>query len=370
MRLYSLKSSLASSAAARGVGSYYLVRIIFLRSLAFVYMVAFTVALRQNKGLIGDNGITPARNVLNRAEQRGKEKRIRREEWWDKFKDCKRVSTEERMNLISILRQTKIGVKVGKSLNNSTNFQDLREMFWDRADRLGRPYISLLWALSPKQRNQNMNQWLDGIALAGLSLSSVMFLFGSANVPVLFALWFCQRSLMSVGGVWYGFGWEPQLAELTFHALFLVPVLSLNAIPYLTPVPNVTVWAMRWLLFRIMIGAGLIKLRSGDPKWKLQNLSAMEYFYETQPVPNPITRYFHAMPKWWHKSEVLMNHFVELIAPCLLILPGLHRSWRIMGGVIQLVFQIILISSGNLRYVLIPTLYSNEVSRSTLLTTL
>ena len=101
-----------------------------------------------------------------------------------------------------------------------------------------------------------------------------------------------------------------------------------------------------------MIGAGLIKLKSGDPKWKLRGpkrLSTMDYFYATQPVPNPLTRYFHKMPKAWHRFEVLVNHFVELVAPWLLILPGIGRNWRIAGGVIQLAFQSVLITSGNLR---------------------
>ena len=100
-----------------------------------------------------------------------------------------------------------------------------------------------------------------------------------------------------------------------------------------------------------MIGAGLIKLRSGDKKWKMNNLSAMNYFYETQPVPNPLTKHFHMAPKAWHKFEVLSNHFVELVAPWLLIMPWLGRKWTICGGVIQLIFQSILISSGNLRCV-------------------
>jgi len=166
---------------------------------------------------------------------------------------------------------------------------------------------------------------------------------------------------MSVGGPWYGFGWEPQLAELTFHAMFMAPLFSLNAIPYKSPVPTVTIWAMRWFLFRIMIGAGLIKLRSGDPKWKLNNLSTMNYFYETQPVPNPLTKFFHMAPKVWHKFEVLSNHFVELIAPWLLIMPWLGRKYIIAGGMIQLVFQSILITSGNLSFLnwltMLPAIY-------------
>lgn len=96
------------------------------------------------------------------------------------------------------------------------------------------------------------------------------------------------------------------------------------------------------------MGAGLIKLRSSDPKWK--NLTAMNYFYETQPIPNPLSRYFHWMPPMWHKVEVLINHFVELIAPWLLIIPGLPVPLRRAGGMIQLMFQSILIASGNLSF--------------------
>jgi hypothetical protein len=56
-----LSTAVATAAATRGIGSYYLTRIIFLRGLAFVYFVAFLIAHRQNKGLIGDNGITPGK---------------------------------------------------------------------------------------------------------------------------------------------------------------------------------------------------------------------------------------------------------------------------------------------------------------------
>jgi lipase maturation factor 1 len=97
-----------------------------------------------------------------------------------------------------------------------------------------------------------------------------------------------------------------------------------------------------------MMGAGLIKLKSKDGKWK--DLTAMNYFYETQPVPNPLTRYFHWMPLWWHKLEVLLNHVVEVVAPWLLIIPGLPTTWRRAGGLIQLTFQAVLISSGNLSF--------------------
>ena len=62
--------------------------------------------------------------------------------------------------------------------------------------------------------------------------------------------------------------------------------------------PAVVIWSMRWLLFRVMIGAGLIKLRSNDNCWK--DLTCMNHHYETQPVPNPLSFFLHKAPESWH----------------------------------------------------------------------
>ena len=45
-------------------GSHWLTRVLFLRFLAFIYLVAFTISYHQNKELIGDRGLTPARLYL------------------------------------------------------------------------------------------------------------------------------------------------------------------------------------------------------------------------------------------------------------------------------------------------------------------
>ena len=175
-----------------------------------------------------------------------------------------------------------------KSFVKCTNFDShladlFRDKFWYRTDRADRPLPCLLWLAKDRT---NLNPWLDGLANGGLMLSAIMLATGSANAFLLFALYIIQRSFMSVGGVFYGYGWEPQLAEITFHAMFLVPLLSMN--PFfgskggLYPVPSLVIWAIRFYLFKIMLGAGLIKVKSSDAKWKPGNLSAMKYFYETQ----------------------------------------------------------------------------------------
>ena len=65
------------------------------------------------------------------------------------------------------------------------------------------------------------------------------------------------------------------------------------------------IWLLRWLIFRIMLGAALIKLR-GDPCWR--DLTCLYYHYETQPIPNPLSRLFHLLPHPLLQAGVLMNY--------------------------------------------------------------
>ena len=76
--------------------------------------------------------------------------------------------------------------------------------------------------------------------------------------------------------------------------------------------------ALRWLLFRLEFGAGLIKLR-GDACWR--DLTCLYYHHETQPMPSPFSWYFHRLPKSLHRVEVAANHVIQLVVPFGLFLP-------------------------------------------------
>jgi len=92
------------------------------------------------------------------------------------------------------------------------------------------------------------------------------------------------------------------------------------------------------------LGAGLIKIR-GDKCWR--DLTCMNYHYQTQPVPNPMSYYMHQAPVWWHMTETFGNHIIELVLPFFTFLP---RIFRMIGGFGQIFFQIVLITSGNLSF--------------------
>jgi hypothetical protein len=109
--------------------------------------------------------------------------------------------------------------------------------------------------------------------------------------------------------------------------------------------PNMwLIWIWRWTLFRLMFGAGLIKLR-GDPCWR--DLTCLDYHYETQPMPNPLSWFFYWGPEWTHRGGVLFNHFAELIVPFGYFLP---QPVSAIAGVITILFQGTIFLSGNLSW--------------------
>lgn len=177
----------------------------------------------------------------------------------------------------------------------------------------------------------------------GLVLSACV-LGGLANVPLLLALWLLYMSYVHAGRTFYGYGWEILLLETGFLAIFLAPAVRLAPFERRTPPPTTVIVLLRWLVFRLMFGAGLIKLR-GDPCWR--DLTCMVFHYETQPNPNPLSWYLHDLPVWFHRLEVLFNHVVELIAPFFVF--GPRHARHVAGGLI-VAFQVLLILSGNLSF--------------------
>ena len=178
--------------------------------------------------------------------------------------------------------------------------------------------------------------WL-GVLLSCLVIAGVAEHFGNWLSMLVWALlWVLYISFVNAGQTFYGFGWESILLEACFYGIFLGSrTTSAQAIP---------IWLVRWLLFRVMFGAGLIKLR-GDPCWR--DLTCLDYHYETQPMPNPLSWYFHWAPEWTHKGGVVFNHIAELIVPFAYFLP---QPISMIAGVLTILFQLLIFASGNLSW--------------------
>jgi hypothetical protein len=183
---------------------------------------------------------------------------------------------------------------------------------------------------------------MHALCWAGVALSAAALL-GATNALLQLALWAIYMSFVHTGQIFYGYGWEIQLLETGMLAALLCPVRSVRPLPA-TRTPVVVVWLLRWLIFRIMIGAVLIKLRN-DPCWR--DLSCLDFHFETQPNPNPLAWWAHHAPHAVHVVGVLFNHFVELVVPWFAF--GFRR-WRHAAGSLLVLYQLTLIASGNLSF--------------------
>jgi hypothetical protein len=193
-----------------------------------------------------------------------------------------------------------------------------------------------LFYLAPRDTAIVVAAWA-GIVLSVIALLGVSERYGTWFSMLIWALiWVLYLSFVNTGQTFYGFGWESILLEACFLAIFL----GANRI---TP-QHIPMWLLRWLLFRVMFGAGLIKLR-GDPCWR--NLTCLDWHYETQPMPNPLSWFLFWSPEWTHKAGVLFNHFAELIVPFAYFLP---QPIATVAGIITIVFQASIMASGNLSW--------------------
>jgi hypothetical protein len=247
-----------------GAPDFWFARLVFERGLAAIYLIAFTVAAWQFRGLLGSRGLLPIPAYLR-----------------------------------------------------GVSFRDKPSLFHFRySDRL---YAVVAWSGAAL-----------GAAMAG-GLGDALPLWGAMLTWLV--LWALYLSIVNVGQLWYGFGWESLLLETGFLAVFLG-----NA---RTAPPVVLLWLLRWLLLRLEFGAGLIKLR-GDRCWR--DLTCLRYHHETQPLPGPLSWFFHHLPDPLHRVEVLANHVTQLAAPLVLFAP---QPAATVAAVIMIVTQLWLVASGN-----------------------
>ena len=166
-------------------------------------------------------------------------------------------------------------------------------------------------------------------------------LHGACNSVVLFALWVLYTSIVNVAAPS-----TPSVGRLCFSKLVSAPR---HACSSLAPISRVlhaplVVWAMRLLLFRVMIGAGLIKIRGpvlAGPD--------VQHHYETQPLPNPLSFWLHGRPVGGTLGDCHEPRR-ELVAP----LAACPEGFPCKGAAGRP--QAALILSGNLSFLNYPTI--------------
>ncbi|MCU7844665.1 MAG: lipase maturation factor family protein [Candidatus Thiodiazotropha sp. (ex Monitilora ramsayi)] len=172
---------------------------------------------------------------------------------------------------------------------------------------------------------------------AGLSL---LLVFGRWERPVLIALFILYLSLYHAGQVFTNFQWDTLLLETGFLAIFLVggPTWLL-------------IFLFDWLLFRLRFLSGLFKWVSGDPSWA--GFTALNHYFETQPLPHIGAWYAHHLPDWMLKSGVGLTFFSELIVPFFIFLP---RPFRLTAAAITILMQLLIMATSNHNFINLLTI--------------
>ncbi|MEV7234376.1 lipase maturation factor family protein [Streptomyces sp. NPDC051020] len=196
------------------------------------------------------------------------------------------------------------------------------------------------WRLAPGLfRLHYSDRFFAVVAWTGCALAVALIAGVDSYVPLWAAMlmwllpWALYLSIVQVGQVWYSFGWESLLLETGFLAVFLG-----NAD---TAPPVLVLWLLRWVLFRVEFGAGLIKIR-GDECWR--KLTCLYFHHETQPMPGPLSWFFHRLPRPVHRVEVAANHVTQLLVPILLFTP---QPVATAAAGLMIVTQLWLVLSGN-----------------------
>ncbi len=255
------------------VPSYLLTRWVYGRFIGIIFLIAFVSLGFQIIGLIGQNGILPAKDYF-------------------------------------------------EHIKSQTGF----EGFWILP--------SLCWFYCS-------DGFLEFLCWGGAILS-LLLVFNLAPALILLLIWIFYLSLVSAGQVFLHYQWDTLMLEMALLSLFYVSWQwrpKLATLPRPSPMIH---WLLKWLLFRLMFSSGVVKLISGDPTWR--NLTALQYHYETQPLPTWIAWYLHHLPDWFHTLSAFIMFIIELVVPFLIFMP---RRCRLIGCYILIAFQIIIFLSGN-----------------------
>ena len=258
--------------------TYYLTRRLFLRGLGLVYLFAFLSLAVQIDGLVGSNGILPAGEYMDHVARQVEDRQL-----------------------------------------GADGYRLVPTLCWYDA---GDGFLALLC-------------W-------GGALMALLVLAGIFPWPLLLALWVAYLSLAVVGQIFLGYQWDALLLETGLLAVFLAPLRPWPNLRKEAPPSPAVLWLIRWLLFRLLLASGLVKLVGDRPTW--ESLTALTYHYETQPIPTWTAWYAHQLPLWFQKFSTVLMFGIELLVPFLILLP---RRFRRLAFLPLILLQLLIAGTGN-----------------------
>lgn len=204
-------------------------------------------------------------------------------------------------------------------------------------------FETLLWMTG----DTAVKDWmLEAVSWTGFVVAGCVVWKPARNCLWPLVLWVLYLSLINLGSGIINYGWEWLTVELGFLTIFLAP-------PFWTrqqhdPPPLAIIWLYRWCAFRLLIGAGMSKVGTNSSDcWS--ELSCTETHYVTQPMPSPLAWYAHHMSQRFHRFEIALTFFEQLVLPFLLIAPV--RWLSSVAGVMEILFQLAVVATGNYAWI-------------------
>ena len=213
-------------------------------------------------------------------------------------------------------------------------------------ERFGRSAYSLLPTLC---WFNSSNGFLHFLCSGGVVLS-LLLIVGIAPALSLVALFVFYLSLILAGQTFLSFQWDILLLETGFLSIFLAPWRIWPrelfwwpgaAIPA-TAVSRPALFLLKFLLFKLMLMSGVVKLTSGDDCW--WNLTALDYHYWSQPLPTVFGWWADKSPEWFKHFSVAFCLVVESIIPFFICAP---RRLRLIAAGLMIFLQFVIALTGN-----------------------
>jgi len=141
----------------------------------------------------------------------------------------------------------------------------------------------------------------------------------------LLTCWICLLSFVTTWRVYSGTQLDQFMLEAALICLPFAPAGYRPGLGATSPPRPIALFMLRWLVFRVMFEAGLMKLIAGDERWL--DFTAMDALYETAPFPTFLGFLDHQMPHAYHVAEWILTFVAELIGPILALIAGRSGRW-------------------------------------------
>lgn len=289
-------------------------RTIFLRLLGCIYLIAFLSLYGQIQGLWGDEGLLPAKFILEKLKE----------------------TQKEHANFISFPTIAWFFQSLSeKNLLPTVNIFGLH--FGSYAE-------NLLFIIS-----------LVGIIISFLIVINVKYFINSLYFGI---LWYCYLNFFLIGQVFLRYEWDMLLLEVGFVTILFAPLDYYKYINIITNIDNLCFYLLRFLLFKIMFCISSNILASGCPYWL--SFSGLNFYFQSQPLLSSLSYTAHNLPDGIKKVLSSYGYFILEYIPF-----GYFLIWRrinIFAGELTFCFHFFIMICGNYSFYNILILVINVLN--------